>query len=148
MRAAIPCLSAVLLGLTAAAVHADGLNVGVILSGQVRPGVYGRVEVGNQPPPVVYSEPVQVVAPPVYVQSAPPPVQPVYLHVPPWEAADWRRYCHRYDMCGRPVYFVRSEEYERGYYPHWRQERPYEHDRGHEVEHWREREGWHEHRRD
>lgn len=34
--------------------------------------------------------------------------QPIYLHVPPGHAKNWRSYCGRYDACGQPVYFVRS----------------------------------------
>ncbi len=87
-------------------------NVSVIVEGQVRPGVYGRVEVGNPsvPPPVWQPQPVIIAPQPRAVE-----VVPVYLHVPPGHARDWRRHCHRYDSCGRPVYFVRSAEYEPGY---------------------------------
>jgi hypothetical protein len=40
---------------------------------------------------------------------------PVYVHVPPGHARNWRRHCHRYNACGHPVYFVKSAEYEPGY---------------------------------
>jgi hypothetical protein len=39
------------------------------------------------------------------------PVQPIYLHVPPGHAKDWRKHCRKYDACGQPVYFVVSDEY-------------------------------------
>jgi hypothetical protein len=42
-------------------------------------------------------------------QAAPPP--PVYLHVPPGHAKNWRKYCRQYNACNRPVYFIRSAEY-------------------------------------
>jgi len=32
--------------------------------------------------------------------------------VPPGHAKNWAKHCHRYDACARPVYFVRSAEYE------------------------------------
>ena len=91
----------------AIAAHAQ---VNVIVQGQVAPGVYGRVEIGNaSPPPVVYEKPVIIVQP-----KAPPPapVQPIYLHVPPGHAKDWKKHCKKYDACGQPVYFVKSAEYE------------------------------------
>ena len=39
------------------------------------------------------------------------PVQPIYLHVPPGHAKNWRKHCHKYNACGQPVYFVVSDEY-------------------------------------
>jgi len=91
--------------------RAGDLNINVILSGQVAPGVYGQVQIGNAPPPpLVYAQPMLIEP-----QTAPPP--PVYLHVPPGHAKNWRKYCHQYNACNRPVYFVRSEEYEPGYVP-------------------------------
>jgi hypothetical protein len=90
----------------AGASHAGGVDVRVMLSGQVVPGVYGQVNIGNDgPPPVVYAQPM-VIEP----QYAPPP--PIYLHVPPGHARNWRKHCHEYNACNRPVYFVRSQEYD------------------------------------
>lgn len=86
-----------------------GPDVAVRASGEIAPGVYGRVDVRNRPPPpVVYAEPVIIVRQPRYAA-------PVYLHVPPGHAKNWAKYCHRYDACGVPVYFVKSKEYEPGY---------------------------------
>src|ERR1700693_801704 len=91
--------------------RAGDLGINVILSGQVGPGVYGQVQFGNTaPPPVVYAQPM-LIAP----QEAPRP--PVYLHVPPDHAKNWRKHCREYNACNRPVYFVRSAEYEPGYRP-------------------------------
>jgi hypothetical protein len=98
----------VLVAVTAA--HA-GPNVNIIVDGQISPGVYGRVELGSAPPPpVYYPQPVTIIRPPRAVV-----VEPIYLHVPPGHAKRWSRYCRNYDACGRPVYFVRSAEYEPGY---------------------------------
>jgi hypothetical protein len=81
----------------------------VVITGEVKPGVYGRVEIGNAPPPpVVYTQPVVIV-------REPRPLQPVYLHVPPGHAKNWSKHCHKYNACNRPVYFVKSGEYEPGY---------------------------------
>ena len=96
------CLAA---GLWAASFVADA-QVNVIMQGQVAPGVYGRVEIGNAPPPpVVYAEPKIIVRP----ATLPPPI---YLHVPPGHAKHWKTHCKKYDACGQPVYFVKSAEYE------------------------------------
>jgi hypothetical protein len=89
--------------------RAGDLDLHVILSGQVAPGVYGQVRLGSDPPPpVVYAQPMLIEP-----QASPPPA--VYLHVPPGHAKNWRKHCHEYHACGRPVYFVRSEEYAPGY---------------------------------
>ena len=58
-----------------------------------------------------YAQPVIIARPPG------PPPGPVYLHVPPGHAKNWSKHCQRYNACGRPVYFVKSEEYEPGYKP-------------------------------
>lgn len=84
-------------------------DVQVIISSDVRPGIYGRVDFGAAPPPpVVYARPVLVVPAP---RSAPRP-QPLYLHVPPGHAKNWSKHCRKYEACGRPVYFVMSDEYQ------------------------------------
>jgi hypothetical protein len=44
-------------------------------------------------------------------------VQPVYLHVPPGHAKKWSKHCHKYNACNRPVYFVKSQEYDDDYRP-------------------------------
>jgi len=96
-------------GALAACVHPGNMDVGVRASGEIAPGVYGRVDVRNRPPPpVVYSQPVIIVQ-----QSR--HVAPVYMHVPPGHAKNWRKHCHKYDACDVPVYFVKSQEYEPGY---------------------------------
>ena len=98
-------VASLLLGWSAAHFAADAA-VNVIVQGQVAPGVYGRVEIGSaSPPPVVYAEPITIVRPAT-------PVQPVYLHVPPGHAKNWKKHCKKYDACGQPVYFVKSAEYE------------------------------------
>jgi len=95
--------------LCTAAVRAGDLNVGVILSGEITPGVYGQVTIGNgPPPPLVYAQPVLVEVVPYAARPA-----PVYLHVPPGHARHWAEHCHEYHACNRPVYFVRSVEYDR-----------------------------------
>ena len=89
------------------AVHSQ---VNVIVQGQVAPGVYGRVDIGNAPPPVVVYEKPMIIAPPKTHSRT--PVEPIYLHVPPGHARHWKKHCKKYDACGQPVYFVKSAEYE------------------------------------
>ena len=87
-------------------------SVGVS-TGINQPGVYGRINIGDLPPPaLVVPQPVIIAPPPVAV-----PRQPIYLYVPEAHQRDWRRYCGRYAACGQPVYFVR-ESYVRERYEH------------------------------
>lgn len=84
--------------------------INLSVSGEVAPGVYGRVDIGNSPPPqVVYTRPIVVIQ-----QGAPVHAGPVYLHVPPGHAKKWSKHCHKYNACAQPVYFVKSVEYESG----------------------------------
>jgi hypothetical protein len=114
--------------------RAQNVSVGVTISGEVVPGVYGQVVLGNRPPPpVLYAQPV--IAEPVVV-AEPVRVEPIYLHVPPGHAKHWRRYCREYNACNRPVYFVRSPEYEPGFrMDRWRAEHEHEHGHEHHGEH-------------
>jgi len=114
-------VSVALLIASAGVSRAGDLDIHVILSGQVAPGVYGQVQLGNgPPPPVVYAQPT-------LIEPQATPLPPVYLHVPPGHAKDWRRHCHEYHACNRRVYFVRSAEYEPDY-----DHRDHDHDHGHD----------------
>jgi hypothetical protein len=92
------------------------VGVGVTIR---EPGVYGRIEIGNQPPPpVLYPQPVLIARPAVVVQQP-----PLYLYVPPGHVKHWSKHCGRYNACGRQVYFVQEN---------WVQERYEErHGKGH-----------------
>jgi hypothetical protein len=94
--------------------HAGDVNIGVSITGEIVPGVYGRVDLTNRPapPPVVYAQPVIVEQVPGVERAA-----PIYLHVPPGHAKNWRKYCHQYHACNQRVFFVKSAEYEPGYRP-------------------------------
>src|SRR6266851_5437389 len=117
--------------------RAGDLGINVILSGQVAPGIYGQVQLGNAPPPpLVYAQPMLIES-----QAAPPP--PVYLHVPPDHARNWRKHCREYNACNRPVYFVRSVEYEPNYERRGH-DREDDHGRGHD-ERYREDDHGHGH---
>lgn len=85
---------------TAVAQPSVGVSIGIH-----QPGVYGRIDIGDIPPPaLVLPQPVLIVPPRVAVQR-----EPIYLYVPPAQQQNWRRYCGRYDACGQPVYFVRDQ---------------------------------------
>ena len=113
------------LALIATTAAASATNVNVIVEGEIKPGVYGRVEVNNPgaPPPVWRAQPVIIAPQPQAIE-----VVPVYVHVPPGHARNWRKHCRHYDACGRPVYFIKSAEYEPGY------GRKRKHDRDHRDE--------------
>jgi hypothetical protein len=111
LRSAI--LFSVVLGSAAPLSNAGDVSVGVTISGEITPGVYGRVDISNRPPPpLVYATPVVIVRPPPRVV-----LQPIYLHVPPGHARNWGKHCAEYQACNRPVYFVKSAEYEPTYKP-------------------------------
>lgn len=136
MRTLCSILSVAALAGAATCAEAQNVSVNAVISGQVVPGVYGQVVIGNAPPPpVLYQQPMIAQPPPVMVGA--PPVEPIYLHVPPGHAKHWRKHCYEYHACNRPVYFVRSEEYEPGFdMDRWRREHGHEHegrdhDRGH-----------------
>jgi hypothetical protein len=100
----------------AAAMPTLAADVGVSISvGQ--PGFYGRLDIGDFPPPaLVYPQPV-------VIEPVPPGVvqEPMYLRVPPGHAKNWRRYCNRYHACGHPVYFVQDRWYHDTYVPRYRE---------------------------
>jgi hypothetical protein len=116
MKKPLVSLGLALTALTLSAAASAQTNVGVSVSVH-QPGVYGRIDIGNTPPPpVVYAQPVIIARPAVVV-----PAQPLYLYVPPGHQKKWSKHCHRYNACGQPVYFVKES---------WVRER-YEEDRRH-----------------
>lgn len=90
------------------------------------PGVYGRIEIGSAPPPVLYPQPV-IIARPAVVVAQPP----MYLYVPPGHAKNWRKHCGSYNACGRPVYFVREDWVQDQYYRAHPGKGPPRHAKGH-----------------
>ena len=98
-----------------------GVSIGIN-----QPGVYGRIDIGNRPPPtVVNQQAVIIVQQPVAVVR-----QPIYLYVPPGHQKKWSKHCSRYNACGQPVYFVQEQwvvERYRNEHPGWQDAR-YGHD--------------------
>lgn len=115
-------ISAMALVLAGGPVFAADVGVSVTIG---QPGFYGTIDIGNYPRPrLVYAEPKVIYPVPVGV------VQPVYMHVPPGHARNWRKHCGAYNACGRPVYFVQGSWYDNVYVPHYR-ERHHDDDGGH-----------------
>jgi len=95
----------VLSALSGGVVQAATPYANATVEGALAPGVYGRIEIGNAPPPpLLYTQPVIIQRAPVYVQQP-----PLYLHVPPGHAKKWSKHCASYNACNRPVYFVRVQ---------------------------------------
>ena len=86
------------------------VGVSVSISG---PGIYGQINLGEAPrPQVIFAAPVVVIQAPEYASAA-----PIYLHVPPGHEKHWNKHCAEYNACGRPVYFVRHDWYDKEYAP-------------------------------
>ena len=121
------------LGMAAlAALPASAADVGVSI-GFSQPGVYGRVDIGRYPQPVLMASQPVVIGRRIHAQ-------PVYLWAPPEHRRDWRRHCSYYGACGTPAYFVDDGWSRRTVVvhrdgPEWRGEpqrhhRHHDHDRG------------------
>lgn len=106
-------LLAAALATTAASVPALAADVGVSISiGE--PGFYGRIDIGDYPQPrLLYREPRLI-----YRAAA---REPIYLHVPPGHARNWRKHCRQYDACGERVYFVQDSWYNQVYVPRYQE---------------------------
>ena len=111
------------LALAGAAVPVFATDIGVGVSISIGdPNFYGRIDIGDFPQPrLIYRRPIVIER--VVVAR-----EPLYLRVPPGHAKNWRKHCHQYDACGRPVYFVEDRWYSDVYAPRYR-ERHGKHDR-------------------
>ena len=132
-----PLVAAGLLSLSAlwaGAAMAAGPYATATVEGALAPGVYGRIEIGNAPPPpLIYAQPVIIQRPAVVVHQ-----QPMYLHVPPGHAKKWSKHCAKYNACGQPVYFVKvdgDDDYERGKHKHNKHKHKGDDDRGRGEKH-------------
>ncbi len=135
------CVAIALIAVAAPVVAADvgvSINVG-------QPGFFGQIDIGNVPSPsVIYPRAVVIQQPPG------PMYAPIYLHVPLNQARHWRRFCGRYHACGRPVYFVNDDWYNRVYVPRYREmhggDHGYRHDdREHRDDGHHDHGDWHDH---
>lgn len=109
--------------------------INATVGGAFAPGVYGQIQIGNNPPPpLLYRQPVVITRGPAYV------AEPLYLYVPPGHAKNWRKHCDRYNACGRPVYFVRADKNNR-----WWDGGPRGYD---DRKHWHDKSKYDKHHRD
>jgi len=108
-------LAAALSAAFSISIPALAADVGLSLSiGE--PGFFGRLDVGNfPPPPVLYRQPIMV-------ERGAMNRPPVYLRVPPGHAKHWRKHCHEYNACNEQVYFVQDNWYNREYAPRYRKQ--------------------------
>lgn len=100
-----------------------GISIGI---GQ--PGFYGRIDIGNYPPPVV------IYRQPMVIEQVTVRRPPIYLRVPPGHAKHWSKHCREYNACGERVYFVQDGWYNREYVPRYQEQhrtRRGERDHGH-----------------
>jgi hypothetical protein len=106
--------------LAVAAIPAHAADVGVSVSvGQ--PGFYGRIDIGDFPQPrILYSQPK-------YIERTAVRRAPIYMHVPPGHARNWRKHCREYNACGERVYFVKDSWYQNEYVPRYQKQH---HDNG------------------
>lgn len=109
----------------AASAPARAADVGISVNiGQ--PGYYGRVDMAGYPQPqLLYSQPRMV-------RRAPSSRQPIYLHVPPGHAKNWRRHCATYNACNERVYFVRDSWYNNQYVPRYQERNRHRQDERHD----------------
>lgn len=102
---------AAIVGTTSAQAADVGISVSI---GQ--PGFYGRLDIGDYPPPqVIYRQP-RIIERVVVARP------PVYLRVPPGHAKNWRKHCREYNACGEQVYFVQDNWYNNEYVPRYQQQ--------------------------
>jgi hypothetical protein len=121
-------LSAVLFVICASRAIAGDVGVSINIG---EPGFYGRIDIGNFPQPqLIYPQPVVIQRTPEFV-SAPP----IYLHVPPGHEKHWSKHCAQYNACGRPVYFVRDDWYNKEYAPRYRRGGDHYQGEGHDAGH-------------
>ena len=121
-------------------------DVSISVQGQIQPGVYGHIQVG-QPAVRVYHQPVYqqpVYHQPVYVHHDYAPqtvyVQTVLVQAPRKHRKHWKKYCHHYGACQQRVQFVevdyRPRQYEKVYVyqerDHGRREEKRHYHRGHD----------------
>jgi hypothetical protein len=117
-RQALGLLGAILISAPTIAAAQVGVSVSIN-----QPGFYGRVDIGEQRPVLLYPQPVIIQQSPVAVMQ-----RPIYMRVPPGHSKNWARYCAQYRACGQPVYFVSPQQPQP---PHGRDERHDDHHEDH-----------------
>ncbi len=105
-------LASVTMALNSTPVFAADVGVSVSVG---QPGFYGQIDIGDFPRPVlIYREPR-------LIEHGHRDYAPIYMRVPPGHAKHWDKHCHDYNACGRRVYFVQDDWYNREYVPRYQQ---------------------------
>lgn len=116
--------------------HATDVDVSISIG---QPGYYGRIDIGDfGRPQVIYREPR-------IVQRVVVHREPIYLHVPPGHAKNWRKHCGKYNACGERVYFVRDDWYNSQYVPRYQAMHRDRHEDRHDGKHGGNGKGKHGH---
>lgn len=106
----VTVLTTLSFALAAPAVTAANVDVSINIG---TPGYYGPLDIRDYGrPQLIYSEPR-------VIYRAAAHREPVYLHVPPGHAKNWRKHCGKYNACGERVYFVQDSWYNREYVPRY-----------------------------
>jgi hypothetical protein len=77
------------------------------------PGIYGRIDTGRFPKPLVINHKPVLLDRAARSRSA----KPIYLHVRPGDEWHWNAHCKTYAACGAPVYFVTESWFMNVYLP-------------------------------
>ncbi|MDN3922010.1 hypothetical protein QWJ38_17095 [Pelomonas sp. PFR6] len=108
----LACATSLMMALGAAPARAADVGVSISVG---QPGFYGQIDIGTMRPQLIYTEPVVIHR--TQVVGA-----PMYLRVPPGHEKHWDKHCKKYNACGRPVYFVKDDWYERDYVPYYQEQ--------------------------
>ena len=98
------------------AIPSQASDVGVSVTIR-QPGFYGRIDIGDYP----YPQPRVIYRQPRIVERSFIEREPIYLRVPLGHSRNWSKFCHRYDACVEPVYFVEDGWYEHEFVPYYRE---------------------------
>lgn len=123
LAAALVAVTLTGLALPAVAATIDvNINIG-------QPGYYGPLDISDfGRPRLIYQEPR-------IIHRVSVPREPIYLHVPPGHAKNWRKHCGKYNACGERVYFVQDSWYNREYVPRYQAKHKHGHDAHHDTRH-------------
>ena len=89
MKRRLSAMAVLLMCVTGTAFAGSDIGISLNIGGEVAPGVYGQVHIGDVRPRIIYDNPV-IIHPATVVR------EPLYLHVPPEHVRYWDRYCEHY----------------------------------------------------
>lgn len=99
------------------------------------PNFFGSIKIGNAiRPEVIFRDPIIITKPRRHER-----LEPIYLRVRPGHEKHWRKHCHEYHACGRPVFFIRDTWYRKRYESRYHEHHRHYHERRAERRHERRR---------